>query len=65
MYRALVRRAISLSSDKGRARSGAKGGSAVGAVGSMCALGSGGTLGGAARGVDDCCSCTPTLGADA
>ena len=65
VYRALVRRAISLSSNKGRAHSGARGGSAVGAVGSMCTLGSGGTLGGAARGVDYCCSCTPTLGDDA
>ncbi len=66
VHRALVRRAIGLSSGGGLMCSSAMGGGANGVVGAMCTLGSDcGTLGGIAEGVEDSGSGAPTLGADA
>ena len=64
-HRALVRRAIGLSSDGGLVCSGAMGGGANGVVVSPCTLRSACTLGGVAEGVKSSGSGIPTLGADA
>jgi hypothetical protein len=65
VHRALVRRAMGLSSsDGGLVCSGAMGGGANGVVGSLCTLGSVCTLGGVTESVEDGGSGAPTLGAD-
>ncbi len=63
VQRALVRRAIGLSSDGGLMCSVDMGGGANGVVGSMCTLGSDCTLGGVGECGDDSESGVSTLGA--